>query len=240
MKKYFLSVLVLFFHSILLFAGDRPKINFQAGMVYFAKRGIERDVVAFSAEIQADSSNYNACAGFQTYSDIVDFTLSGTFYPDFLKWNIFNTTVRLGVGGIYHFQNQVDIAYENDLYANADLNLITESNFSILLLVGYGINAAHIHAVEDDTPWIWEGVKDFGLQIKKSFPNGIDVYVGAGTHDFYRYPTFGASAYYVGGSWLFSKGFKPYLEFSSRMSDMFTTAPYIDKVQLRLGVGYSF
>ncbi len=239
MKRFLLVVFVVFLLPN-IYAAEKFGIDLRVGAVYFADRGLERNSFAYNAEISVDQKSFDAFLGGQIYADMIDFTLSGDFYPSFLSWNLKKNDIRIGMNGIYHFQNQTDLAFENDFLFNVGLNLLDRKGFSFLFKIGYGLKTSQIQAVKDNSPWIFEGTMSVLIDFRKIFSGGLGLYVTGATFDSYRYPTFGAATYTLGAEYLFKNGVKPYVEVASRMSDMFTTAPYHDKFQIRFGGGYTF
>ena len=240
MRRFVFSFLILFFSFSVAFSFDRPNMCVQMGVNYFAQRGLEHDLVAYTSEFIAYNKNFDGVLGFQAYGDIVDLSFSGNVFPDFCRWDFSKRTLRLGFGAIYHFQNQIDIAYENDFLLRSIFELISKSNFVFHTELCYGFKESQIHAVKDDVPMLWDCNPAIFIKLKKLFSNGLEVYAAAGSFELYRYPLFIAPAYSVGASYLFKTGFKPYFEVLSRFCDMYTSPPYFDKLQFRMGVGFSF
>ena len=129
MKRFFILLFLAVSAIFQSFSASRPEISYQAGMVCFASRGIKRDVIAYSSEIQATGRNYSGTFGFQGYGGMIDFSLSGEFYPKFCTWEFSKRYIKLGVGAIYHFQNQLGIAYENDFIAKSIFSIVSKKNF---------------------------------------------------------------------------------------------------------------
>ncbi|MBQ3671191.1 MAG: hypothetical protein II921_06910 [Treponema sp.] len=240
MKKYVTSVLIFVLALSSALAATRPQMRYQVGMVYFASRGITRDTMAYSTEFNAQGSNYSGTFGFQAYSDIIDFSLTGDFFPRFCTWEFTKRYIKIGFRGVYHFQNQVNLAYESDFILTSIFSIASKKNFTIEIDMGYGVKASQIKAVKDEVGWIYDALADTTIILRKKFDSGADVFASFSSHDLYQYPTFISPIYTVGGAYTFKTNFRPYCEISARMCDMYVTAPYLDRLQFKLGIGYSF
>ena len=240
MRRYLFIFFILSATTLRAFSLTRPEITYQVGMVIFAERGIKRDTIAYASELQAKGSNYTGTLGFQAYSDIIDFSVTAEFYPNFCTWEFSTRYIKLGFGGIYHFQNQVSLAYENDFMVKTIFSIVSKKNLIFEGDMGFGVKGSRIKAIENETGWIYDAIADTTFSLRKIFDCGADVFIRASSYDLYQFPTFISPIYTVGGAYKFKTNFRPYCEISARMCDMFVTAPYLDRLQFKLGVGYSF
>lgn len=241
MKKVFLFFIFLIFIQNLFAISFKPKQNLiQFDLSYAAERGFERDEYLFSAEYNADWETVRAYTGFQNYSKIFDFTIGADWYPNRLHKEFKKSTLALGFGGIYHFQNQKELASEQDFVVNTFLKFFTQEGFSFRFLVGYTRKLTDVYALPRSAIFLKDNNIVGGLLFDKNFSNGFEIHYYLTNFDMYRYYLLGTNIHDFGCSYVFNNDIKFGGDILVKFADQFVTTPYLSGLWFKLSVGYYF
>lgn len=239
-----LSALFLLFAAASVFGLEKPEQFAQVDFTYAFDQGYEGGTDMFSAEYGAFWEQTKLLAGVQANSDVCDFTVGGAFFPSLFNLESARKKFYFGVCGIYHFQRQSAIASENDFLLTGDFNLFCECGFSFKFQFGYGFKGTKVDAVYDYVGFIWDKTFVISLDFQKEWGDGWEAHIRGASHSLYRYPLFVSPIYDFGLSKSFpdsyGNSFQVGGDFELRITDEFTTAPYINGVALRLSVRYLF
>lgn len=240
MKKKILFLITLFF-SIKIFAFQiaKPELFAQADLSYSANKGIEKNKLFFSSEIGADWEKVNAISGVQFGSDVFDFTIAADFYPEFLNFNRETIIFSIGFGGIYHFQNQFDIALENDLTSLSYFKIATDGDFEFKALLGYGVKISNVYALPSDFGLLWDNNLFLGIFISQKFIDVWEVYCSCKNFDMYRFYLLDMPLHTFGFSYKFND-FKFFNEVEFKFTDQVKSTPCLTGLFFRFSVRYQF
>ncbi|WP_294431281.1 hypothetical protein [uncultured Treponema sp.] len=212
----------------------------EIGLASTTNRGIERNSILCSVQGGLESQWIEGIAGFQSYEDCSDFTFKANGWFPFADWQSEDSRLRLGLGGIYHFQRYNEISLEHDYILNFLLRHQNLSGKTISFFCGYAGKAAKIYALEDYVPWIYDTYPEAGILIDKVWKNGIEAYFELALNDMYRYPHFCTPHYLFGTAFNLDSGLRFSSDISIRIADGYAASPYIDSMILRFGVRYTF
>lgn len=240
MRKFISGIfLFLSFHA---FAFDFSKRNVfvQLDLNYFAERGIERDITAFSFEAGVIENKFKFLAGTHFYEDVFDFTTCFEYYPNLTFWKRDFGDIFLGFGFTYHFQNYFHYMAENDFILDTSFNIKTKNNFIFSQGCGFAVKDSQVYAIKNNVPHLWDYYLTPFISFRKIWQNGMEASLGCFSHEMYRYPLFISPSYTFGIGYNFDSGLRLFSEATARISDGFTTAPYLDRVSFRFSVRYLF
>ncbi len=244
MKKNLLLLFFLFFtHRIfsLDFSNFFEKQFVQFDYSYFADYGIEGDSVLFSGNYGILGKNYDLKTGMQFSDDTFDFSFGGNYFSkNTLSWRKARKTVRLGIGGIYHFQTYKNISSENDLLLETALDFIHDSGFRFTFKLGDGFKFSNIYAISPDSGWIIDNTLSVVIRLYKKWQNAWEAYFEFASHDLFRYPLFISPQHVLGFAYYIEDSVRVGLDFKLRIADEIVTAPMISSFQTVLSVGYYF
>lgn len=202
---------------------------------YNAKKGIERGQTSLAVEYGVESERYEALFGFQSNDLIYDVCAEGTFWI-FLQ-RLDRLSLKYGADAIYHFQNfdykGVNISSENDFFSDFCFSIEGNKGASFTARTGGGAKLTHLCVLGER---IWDTSFSFRLEAKKRFDFGLTLGAFVGTHTFYRYPLFCSPEYSLLASYDFDSGVRVSMSGGIRISDQFTTAPYISRETLKASV----
>ena len=203
-------------------------------------RGIEREQRLFSGEAGVNAHWFDAIAGIQAYEDCFDFTIAGEGRLPFANWYFEEARLALGLGGLYHFQRYKDISSEHDYMFDTCFRYHSYTGFTLTFRGGYSWKTTRIDELSEFVPLIHDHYPEASLRIEKVFSNGFEIFYVHETHDLYRYPVFCTPTYMLGCAINLDSGLRFGGEAALRISDGYTTAPYVESLILRMTVMYTF
>ena len=198
------------------------------------KRGIERALTSYAVEGCVKGERVGVFTGFQANDLLADFTLMAEYWTIIQKLDC--CTLRYGIDAIYHYQHfryeGETIVRENDFMADMCFSLTMDNDFTFSIRNGYGAKFSFLPALTDSitdmTPCVYIGVsKSFGA---------VSLEFATRTHTLYRYPLFCSPDYALTFAYISPKGIRSAVTGDFRISDQFTTAPYINRIALTLAV----
>ncbi len=244
MKKIFFPFLILFL-AFPAFAFDCSKF-FEKQFVqfeysYFADYGIEGNSVLFSGNYGIFGENYDLKTGMQFYDDAFDFSLGGNYFSaKKLNWRKAHKNVRLGLGGVYHFQSYKNICSENDFLLEAALDFVHDSGFRFTFKLGDGFKISNVYALNSDSGLITDNTLSTVIRFYKKWQSGWEAYFETASHDFFRYPLFMSPQHVFGVAYYIEDSVRAGLDFKLRIFDEIITAPMVSSFVTAISVGYYF
>lgn len=225
--------------SIFAFSIKPEQQIIQSDINYAAERGGgERDEYIFSSEYFANWKEIEAYTGLQNYHSIFDFTIGADYFPSIFRHDFTEKTLSVGFGGIYHFQNQRKIAYENDLVFNSYFKILTQKKFSFTAILGYGRKYAIVHELSSDA--LIDNTVMMGILLDKKFSNDFEIHYYLRNFDMYRFYLFDSTVHDFGCSGFVTDKIKIGGDLELKYPDQFGTAPYLNGLWLKFSAAYYF
>lgn len=241
MKKSFFFLLFVLFCIDLTALNFKPKQHLiQTDLSYAAERGFERDEYLFSLEYFADLDCAKAFTGIQNYEKVFDFTAGSIFFPPVLQIQRKKSNLALGFEGIYHLQNQKDIALEQDFIFNCHARYANKKDFSFRYLIGYGRKYTNIYALPKSVGFLVDNTVMQGLLFDKKFKNDFEFHYYVKNFNMYRYYLFDFLIHNFGCSRIFKNNVKFAGDIELKFADQFTTTPYLSGLWFKFSIGYCF
>ncbi len=241
MKKLAALLCVLFLYVPLFSINfERPEQFIEFDISCLGSRGTERNTTLYSVEYGVNGKKYDGILGIQFCPDVFDTTFALDFYPSVSTWKLYSSTISLGGGLMYHFQNFFDVGCEHDAFAVLDYKFKTKKNFLLSVVNGIGIKAAKVYELASEVPYIWNKNVIVALKLEKLFENGIEIFAKGSSFTMYRYALFISPRYAFGAAYNFDSGLRFGGEFEIGFSDQYTTGPYVNSIMFRLSTKYTF
>ena len=190
--------------------------------------GFETYTIMAQPKYQLDMTHLQAYIGMQLDKGSYDCTIGAT------GWFVPTKKLRVGVEGIYHFNQYDDVSTVNDILANLRLETRPTYWFGFQAGFGYMYKSRKVFRLDnrirsnDPTAFV---EMDFYL------PCNFTVYARAASYELYRYPIFCAPSFTAGVKFEPTKRLFFGFEASARYVDFFTISTYHDSNEYRVTIG---
>ena len=190
--------------------------------------GFDDYTIMAQPKYQLDMTYLQAYIGMQIDKSSYDCTIGAT------GWAMRTKKMRLGIEGIYHFNQYEDISTVNDLLANLRFEARPTYWLGIQTGLGYIYKSRKIFGLDkrlvshDPTAFV---ELDFYL------PCNFTFYARASSYELYHYPIFCAPSFTAGVKFEPTKRLFFGFEATARYVDFFTISTYHDSNEYRVTIG---
>lgn len=191
----------------------------------FSNQTVSEDVL-----LNFDYKIFETDMGVRFNGNQFQFSTSGLVFPKIIKH------IAVGGGIRYHFINQSNIFYENDMLISVGGRFIPCDTFSITLIYSLLLKFSDIVSIRETTPCLFSC--NSGLEILMNFKiyNNLNGFVNITSFDYFDYPLLGIPFIRTGIEYNFYKRFTAVTDCAIKLEDMFTSTTYVSACIFRIGV----
>lgn len=211
---------------------DKNEIPLQWAQFSFARSldsGFEASRSFFSMEYDIAIAPFYAFAGAQLTDDTEDLTFSTGWFP--LEFQNKQGLLKFGLDFDYHVEWYDGISCEHDFIISPELHWQTNHNFLISFRLGAVRKITDIYIISEKPVGSWGA--EVIMTVGKSWKNGLEIRLEAGTHSMYRFPIYGTVILTPSVAYTLKSRFRAALEAEITMRDYFAASYYMDSVLIR-------
>ena len=239
LKKILFSLLVLFAAALPVLAGDRamgvnfftpkrPEISVKQNVQFNILQDSKERSIGFSTIADFDMKELNGSLGLNLSSNIVEFTTEIVYEPTF--FNLFN----LGVGGIYHIYQFMEMFTEQDVLLCGYFKINLNSLFEVSFRAGCFQKRSELLKVKKNN--IFYDNKINIITLLNFYPNDLwKLYFEFGTSNYFNYPLFFTGIFTFGGEFdLVKNKYSLGIDLTAKFYDMVVNNQDLSQLNVRI------